>query len=241
MGTFGVYILKSTVCLATFYLFHRLLLSKETFYRYNRRGLLGILCLSYIVPLLEITIRHSSAINEMVVSLEEWLLMFENYQGEGVEKVSSIDSFGGMKGVMALYMMGILCFCLVRLYALWKICFLLRDSRKQRLDNGVWLYLHQEPIAPFSWMNRVVMKESDFLKHGEMILAHECAHIKNHHSWDLLLADSLILFQWFNPAVWMLRKELKDIHEYEADESVLNQHVDIKQYQLLLMRISSWL
>ena len=235
MGALGIYILKSTICLAIFYLFHRLLLSKETFYRYNRRGLLGILCLSYIGPLLEITIRHSTAVNEMVMSLEAWLLMFDNYQGEAVEEVSPMGGLGGMKGVMALYMMGISCFCLVRLYALWKICFLLRSSRKQSLDNGVYLYLHQEQIAPFSWMHRVVMKESDFLKHGEMILAHECAHIKNHHSWDLLLADFLILFQWFNPAVWMLRKELKDIHEYEVDEYVLNQHVDIKQYQLLLI------
>ena len=67
-------------------------------------------------------------------------------------------------------------------------------------------------------------------------MTHEMAHIKARHSIDLLISEICILFHWFNPSVWLLRQELQNIHEYEADESVLNQGVDAKRYQLLLIK-----
>ena len=71
---------------------------------------------------------------------------------------------------------------------------------------------------------------------GREILIHEMAHIQNRHSIDLLVADICIFFQWFNPGIWLLKQELQNIHEYEADETVINEGIDAKDYQLLLIK-----
>nr|WP_289620720.1 TonB family protein [Bacteroides intestinalis] len=82
----------------------------------------------------------------------------------------------------------------------------------------------------------IVISEKDLDENGREILIHELAHIQNRHSWDLLVADICIFFQWFNPASWLLKQELQNIHEYEADETVIEKGVDAKQYQLLLIK-----
>ena len=74
MGTFLVYILKSAVCLAMFYLFYRLLLSKETFHRFNRMALLGVMLLSCLLPLVKVTVEQASPVNAQVMSMEDLLL-----------------------------------------------------------------------------------------------------------------------------------------------------------------------
>ena len=85
-------------------------------------------------------------------------------------------------------------------------------------------------------MKYIVISEADLEENGREILIHETAHISNHHSVDLLVADLCIFFQWFNPASWLLKQELQNIHEYEADETVIKEGVDAKQYQLLLIK-----
>lgn len=90
--------------------------------------------------------------------------------------------------------------------------------------------------APFSWMKYVVMSEEDYACGGGTILVHEQAHQRLGHSWDLLLVDLLGCLQWFNPAMWLLRVELRAVHEYEADEQVLRCGVDAKDYQMLLIK-----
>ena len=85
-------------------------------------------------------------------------------------------------------------------------------------------------------MKFVVISEKDLKENGEEILTHEYAHIRKRHSIDLLIADICIFFQWFNPASWLLKQELQNIHEFEADESVIAQGIDAKKYQLLLIK-----
>ena len=106
----------------------------------------------------------------------------------------------------------------------------------QKLVDGIHLILMDQPVVPFSWMRTIVISRKDFEESGIEIMTHEMAHIKARHSIDLLISEICILFHWFNPSVWLLRQELQNIHEYEADESVLNQGVDAKRYQLLLIK-----
>ena len=106
----------------------------------------------------------------------------------------------------------------------------------QKLVDGIHLILTDQPVVPFSWMRTIVISRKDFEESGIEIMTHEMAHIKARHSIDLLISEICILFHWFNPSVWLLRQELQNIHEYEADESVLNQGVDAKRYQLLLIK-----
>ena len=79
------------------------------------------------------------------------------------------------------------------------------------------------------------MNRSDYEERNAAILAHERGHIRLHHSWDLLLVDTLTALQWFNPAIWMLRSDLRAVHEYEADGVVLSQGINARQYQYLLI------
>ena len=96
--------------------------------------------------------------------------------------------------------------------------------------------VHNQEIAPFSWMNYIVISRKDLEENGREILIHEMAHIHHRHSVDLLVADICIFFQWFNPGAWLLKQELQNIHEYEADETVINEGVNAKEYQLLLIK-----
>ena len=113
---------------------------------------------------------------------------------------------------------------------------LIGRCQKEMLGQGIVLFTHREKVAPFSWMKAIVISEADLEESGEAILKHESAHIRNGHSWDLLLAEVCVFFQWFNPAAWLLKQELQNIHEFEADEWVISQGIDAKKYQLLLIK-----
>ena len=243
MGIFFVYILKSSVCLAVFYLFYRLLLSRETFHRFNRVALLSILLLSCLLPLVEVTVEKQTEVHQTMMTLEQWLMLADMMNTTNVAELQIEEvTVTWIQVALLVYLAGILLFAFRNGYSLLKLGNLLRSGRKEDLskytDGGekVTLIVHDHDIAPFSWMKYIVISQKDLDENGREILIHELAHIQNRHSWDLLVADICIFFQWFNPASWLLKQELQNIHEYEADETVIEKGVDAKQYQLLLIK-----
>lgn len=234
MGTFLVYILKSAVCLAMFYLFYRLLLSKETFHRFNRMALLGVMLLSCLLPLVKVTVEQASPVNAQVMSMEDLLLMYQ-WNSEAVVEEGS-RPFHWQEGLVLVYFVGLFFVIVRHLWSLGRMLYLIRHSRCERLDNGIRLVVHRRKLAPFSWMRYIVISETDLKESGHHILVHEMAHIHYRHSWDLLLAEACAWLQWFNPAIWLLKQELQNIHEYEADEEVLRQGINAKEYQMLLIK-----
>ncbi|MBD5281120.1 MAG: TonB family protein [Bacteroides sp.] len=112
----------------------------------------------------------------------------------------------------------------------------IRKGEKVEFDGFNLILLDDSSIAPFSWRDMVVMRRSDYREAGEMIMMHELAHLRHSHWVDLLVAQAVLCLQWFNPAAWVLREELKAVHEYQADEAVINSGADMKQYQLLLIK-----
>ena len=234
MGTFLVYILKSAVCLAIFYLFYRLLLSKETFHRFNRMALLGVMLLSCLLPLVKVTVEQASPVNAQVMSMEDLLLMYQ-WNSEAVVEEGS-RPFHWQEGLVLVYFVGLFFVIVRHLWSLGRMLYLIRHSRCERLDNGIRLVVHRRKLAPFSWMRYIVISETDLKESGHHILVHEMAHIHYRHSWDLLLTEACAWLQWFNPAIWLLKQELQNIHEYEADEEVLRQGINAKEYQMLLIK-----
>lgn len=235
MGIFFVYILKSSVCLAMFYLFYRLLLSKETFHRFNRVALLGVLALSFLVPLVEVTSHGMSEMNHPLLSLEEMLLVADMEHGGVWEEAS--NPFPWRALMLLVYVLGIVFFVMRHLWSLGRMLRLLRASRKESLDGGITLYIHDDKeVAPFSWMKNIAVSKFDLEESRDAVLTHERAHVHNLHSWDLLLAEVGVFFQWFNPAAWLLKQELQTVHEYEADEWVIENGIDAKTYQLLIIK-----
>ena len=237
MGVFFIYILKSSVCLVLFYLFFRLLLSKETFHRFNRMALLGVLFFSLLIPCIEVTTRHQVEVQQAVLSIEQLLLMAElEATPANVGAVQETSAISWVQVVLLVYLAGILFLACRNIYSLICLFRLIHSGKHEKLEKGVTLVVHNQEIAPFSWMKYIVISRKDLKENGREILIHEMAHIHHRHSVDLLVADICIFFQWFNPGAWLLKQELQNIHEYEADETVINEGVNAKEYQLLLIK-----
>ena len=237
MGVFFIYILKSSVCLVLFYLFFRLLLSKETFHRFNRMALLGVLFFSLLIPCIEVTTRHQVEVQQAVLSIEQLLLMAElEATPANVGAVQETSAISGGQIVLLVYLAGILFLACRNIYSLICLFRLIHSGKHEKLEKGVTLVVHNQEIAPFSWMKYIVISRKDLEENGREILIHEMAHIHHRHSVDLLVADICIFFQWFNPGAWLLKQELQNVHEYEADETVINEGVNAKEYQLLLIK-----
>lgn len=241
MGTFLVYILKSSFCLAAFYLFYRLLLSRETLHRFNRMALLGVLLLSAVVPLIEVSTEQPTGVGQGMLTLEEWLVLSEAMPEVSSAPVEEARAVWPLV-LLAVYGVGVLFFLGRNLLSLIRLGQLLRGTQREGIHRyvadapRVLLFVHERGIAPFSWMRCIVIARKDLEEDGRPILLHELAHIRCGHSWDLLLADLCCFVQWFNPAAWLLKQELQAVHEYEADEAVLRAGVNAREYQLLLIK-----
>ena len=196
---------------------------------------MGILILSCAIPFVEVTMKEPMEVSQQLLTWEELLLM-ANLNRTATIETAPESVITWREALLMVYLLGIVFFFLRNVWSLTRMLRLIKGSTLVRQENGITLITHQKEIAPFSWMKFVVISEKDLKENGEEILTHEYAHIRKRHSIDLLIADICIFFQWFNPASWLLKQELQNIHEFEADESVIAQGIDAKKYQLLLIK-----
>ena len=228
MTDFLIYDLKVAGLIVVFYMFYRLLLSKETFHRVNRIVLLLTAVASFILPLCVITM-HKTVTLDAVPSVS-----VGDVQAELATVASSAPLW--QQAAVVLYIIGVLAVLGYVVASVWKVVMLINRSEKHPLEDGITLCVTGlQEVAPFSWMHYIVMNRNDYEQQDAAILAHERGHIRLRHSWDVLLVDTLTALQWFNPAMWMLRQDLRAIHEYEADGAVLSQGINARQYQYLLI------
>ena len=232
MSAFLIYDVKVAAALLVFYLFYRFLLKKETFHRFNRVVLVGTAVLSFLLPLCIITVRRPLETAQMVTEPAELsglpLQELQPLAQQGLPwwpVALAVVFWGGVALVLARVVVSIL-----------SIVRIIRRGGTVLEEDGCRIIVTERDIDPFSWMKYIVLSRKDWeLPHGS-ILAHEKAHIAYGHSVEVLLVDVLSAFQWFNPAIWMLRADLQELHEYEADDAVLRTGADIKEYQYLLIR-----
>ena len=222
-----IYSLKVGACLAVFYLFFKLLLSRETFHRFNRIVVLGAMVLSFVLPLCVITVYRE-------VPLLPEFPAEETVTTAVAEPLA--EPFPWKKLAGGAFLTGTLVTLLGTCCSLFGVVRLVRRGRRERLEDGAVLVRTDRAVTPFSWGRYIVMSGKDLDENGDAILLHECAHLRLRHSLDLIVTDVAGCLQWFNPAMWLLRRELRAIHEYEADEAVLDSGVDARSYQLLLIR-----
>ena len=232
MGTLFIHMLQSAGCLLFFFLFYKVLLSNETFHRFNRLALMGIALLSLFLPIIPLNFAIATPVGQVMVEMESRML--SDVQVQIVTNHRFSDYWPLL--LVSLYLAGIIVFWVGHLYSFIRMYQLIANGRKEVLFDGIRLIIHQKKVSAFSWMHYIVISESDYLENGKVILTHEKAHIQSCHSWDLLIANCLLSLQWFNPAAWLWKRELQNIHEFEADEWVIRQGVDAKKYQLLLIK-----
>mgnify|MGYP000575364605 CR=1 FL=1 len=244
MGALLLYILKSTICLILFYLGFKALLSNDTFFRFNRWVLLVGIATCMLLPAIKIQTSEPLLIQQPIIHLEKMIAGEETvvtYLSDNNPEVNMIPVVTPAKMIdwgqiiALLYWAGFI-FCLMTtLLSFRKMFVLIRSGRK--LQQGRYtLIIVPSCVSPFSWGRYIIISEEDYEKYPDEILTHEMMHLKSHHSIDLLFMECILWLHWFNPAIWLLKRELKDIHEYQADKGVLTQGVDATKYQLLLVK-----
>ena len=227
MTDFLIYDAKVAVLIAIFYMFYRLMLARETFHRVNRLTLLLTAAASFVLPLCVITL-HKTVRMEAVPMVSVGNLQMEVAADAGPEWWQVL--------LPAIFIIGIVATLGHTLMSMFRILMLIKRSEKHPQPDGITICVtSNDQIQPFSWMRYIVMSRRDYEDGNPAILAHERGHIRLRHSWDLLLVDTLTALQWFNPAMWMLRQDLRAIHEYEADGEVLSLGINARQYQYLLI------
>ena len=227
---FLIYDLKVALLVAAFYMFYRLLLSHETFHRTNRLVLLATAIASFILPLCVITLHKTVVVSGHGLVSLEGLGMAEVADAAEPQMplwqiVAIVVFFVGLAVTLGHTLIGIL--------NVWR---LVSHSERHQEPDGIVVCVTDRDVSPFSFCRYIVLSRSDYEAHEASVLAHERGHIRQRHSLDVLLVDTLTALQWFNPAMWMLRQDLRAIHEYEADAAVLSQGINMRQYQYLLIQ-----
>ena len=133
------------------------------------------------------------------------------------------------------YIAGFLITLLFLVYSLITILSLFRKARSIKMDGYRLLIIDRE-IAAFSFGRLVILSQNDYEEHSQSMLAHEQAHIRLCHFFDLLLLEIIRIFHWFNPFIHWLIRDMKEIHEFQADDYTLTKGIDEIQYKLLIIQ-----
>ncbi len=230
--------------LTMLYLPYMLLLRRESFFRFNRIVLLGILLLSLVLPLCNIpwmSLDHKPVVQAAQLQMLELGIPVHVLPEVQVVAnnmaVNENPRFSVFMLVSVIYIMGMIVLLAMRLWQITRLQYgLKRGVLWQDDKQGVCIYCHSGDVAPFSWMRNIVINEKDYDEAGREIILHEMGHIHNRHSWDVVLLTLVQMLQWWNPLVYVLGISLREVHEYEADDHVLRQGVSAQGYQLLLIR-----
>lgn len=261
MGTILFYIFEATLCLTILYFLFRLFFRKDTLFRTNRFLLLmgTVVCTS--LPLLQIDVPQYTTLQLPITAVRHLL----TEKDVNIERKGSVDEkhlfgetnlFVAGKGddteenhanVIQTIPVTLLLGGCYFIGALVVFTFLLFSTiRMRRLihsypacNYGKYkLIICPEKIVSFSWGNTIVLSQEDYERNPGEILLHEQMHLQHRHTWDLLWMECIMILHWFNPAAWLLMRELREVHEYEADNGVINNGIDATEYQLLLVKKS---
>ena len=225
-------------------------LSYDTFHRFKRFILHAILLLAFLLPACRFTTHNPLALNPTVQQI--YLLsekMEEKQMQYAEQKEGAIPSDASLMGSQLveqktpspsdvlwwIYIGGFVFFLLYHLKNLASVSRQIRGGLRLKDRQGNTLVVKAGDFAPFSFLRWIVINLSDYEKNKESILLHEQAHIHFGHSYDILLLQLAKSFQWFNPFIYLMEREMKAVHEYEADEEVIHQGIDAQTYQLLIV------
>lgn len=237
MDSFFYYLLRASVVMILFYGIYKLLWSKVTFHATNRITLILSLMMIMVIPLFQYHLLPERSLTDAVPSgiipVTDQLLMTEMTYADTKAEIPWVTILS------LIYLVGLMFFLLRYLYGLYQLILILHRSEKRSAGDGTIVCLSDKGIEPFSWFRYMVMSATDYSTDESAIWHHENAHGQLRHSVDRTLFDLFTCFFWFNPFAWLLRHELQAVHEFQADEQVLQRGVDMKQYQFLLIRRSA--
>ena len=237
--TILLYLIKACLCSAIFAAVYGLLLRKETFHRLNRTILLASIAASLILPAVN---WNSTGISSPALGRERTQVVTTVLNNIVVtpdsENVRSAEGFSTAELLMVLYLAGVFFMFAKNGAVAVYIGKTIRKSRKMISPQGRHMYVSRKKTPSFCWMGRIVVSKDDVAPDcGGYIVRHEEAHASLGHSIDLTLAEIFTGVLWFWPSAWMLKRYLKEVHEYEADRRVLEtEGCSARTYQMLMIK-----
>ncbi|RNC64719.1 M56 family metallopeptidase [Proteiniphilum sp. X52] len=235
MELFLFWLLRASVLMALFYGLYKFFLAHTTFHNVNRFSLICMLLVISVLPLFRFnfilgkkrepltgafsTDLSSIPVTEFVVTQPRVEIPWTHI-------------------LIMLFAIGFLFTFIRYLIGLSQIAVIIRNSEKKMLPDQTVLWVTDKNISPFSWMKYMILSRGELSADNQAVIRHERAHIHFRHSVDMIFFDLFTCIFWFNPFSWLLRREIQSVHEYQADEKVLSEGIDSKQYQLLLIRKS---
>lgn len=236
MMPFLLYLLKASLALAVFYLFYRVALRDGTLLRLNRAVLLGATAASFVLPFAVITFHRGRTLAE-VTQVTDLMAASQPLLTDVLSLSAPVVKPALWLNLVALvYLVGVVWVMGRLLCSIWQVRRILRSGEQVSQEGGIRVYVVDHDIIAFSWMRNAVLSRADWQSGRREILDHESAHVRLHHSRDLLLVDVAAALQWFNPFIWMLREDLCAVHEFQADAAVLERGADRKGYLFLLVQ-----
>lgn len=228
MGHLLTYAISAALPLLAMYIVYKWLLASENQYRYNRVVLLSMMLCAFILPAVNVLVQQFASHNATVQLMSP------------LPQPSIADDYAAQpttwpRIALIVYLAGIAA-VVIHMAIVWlRIARITASGTKIRDGRYIIVLTDDDKVAPFSWHRYIVMSQSDYKQAGVMITAHEKQHIDRQHWIDLLLAQLIVTVNWFNPAAWLVREELKAVHEYEADKRVLDSGINAHDYQMLLI------
>jgi len=246
MNSLLLFLLKSTLCLSTLYLAFSVLMRHETYFKLNRMLLLLMVLSSAIIPFLTSpqAIQPFKQVRlEPIFRSKE--ILHEPIQPNDVQTAIQLSAPASktirpvtipIKIILGyIYLTGALISILLLLYSIVSVLLLFRKARKSTL-NGFRLRVVTDDIPAFSFGRTILISQHDYDLHSEAIIIHEQSHIRLGHIYDLMLMEMVKIIFWFNPLVYSMIRDLKEIHEFQADDYTLHTGIDATQYQLLIIQ-----
>ena len=252
MAAFVIYIIRWGVVLTLLYSLYGLLMKRETLHGVNRIVLLLVLLASMVLPLCQIDTNETNIVVQGREMIEYQIRHSQNSLSNDVERITVVNLDNDIKHTsipvyndinsyiltaIAIYLLGLvicwLCY-LIPLVALVRLICRGKRIEMVGLPKHVVMITHSDIKTPSSWMRWIFLSPEDV--NTRAIINHELAHIRYGHSWDMLLCEFTCRMLWCVPFAWMLRQDLRDVHEFQADRRVLATSINDEEYQLLLIR-----
>ena len=232
MNALLFYLIKSTFCLGLLFLVYWIFLRRETFFQMNRLFLILAGILSLIMPVLPFHRMMTEPVSALAVIFDPVLITPHKMEDTIAAHLKWFEI------IQVIYFTGMIVLLVRFIVQILQLLLLVRRSTIKKA-HGCRLVLTDRGYSPFSFFHMIFINERNFNPENlAAIMAHEQVHIRQSHTFDLILAQLLIIIQWFNPFAWLINRELKNIHEFLADEGVIRQGTPAPEYQQMILNES---
>ncbi|MFG6392338.1 MAG: M56 family metallopeptidase [Candidatus Amulumruptor sp.] len=230
MGSLFSYSIYSAIIMALLYLTYKWVLAGENQHRANRAILLSIYTVSMgaypmMVWLRSLMAHTSDTAVAATVDIELPIMTMADVTDNPIANI-----------LLWIYLIGMLAVAIHTVIIWLRLANIVAHGQHETIGRYTLVLTDRKDIAPFSWRRYIVMNETDYAESGNLILCHETRHLDLHHPIDLMVAQIAAIIEWWNPAAWLMREELKTVHEYQADSCVLAAGVNARDYQMLLIK-----